>query len=290
MKSGSGRINTRALGLDLGVKLVRFLTGRENLHYGYWPEGLDVCAGNLRQAQETYTKRLFNLLPDKTLRVLDVGGGAGETARDLALLGHEVEVVVPSEYLAARCRENAGEAVRVICTRFEDFPSNSLFDVCLFSESFQYIEVDTALDKALSLLGEGGIVVIADCFRSEAYYEEAGEFGLVGGGHRLADFRAALQARPVKVVVEEDITEGVAPSIELEQEFFNVVGQSIGTVDREFAKVFPRRRGLAIFLLRMLVSQRRRTRIQRRLFGQFRTADAFCRYNRYLMMRLEPTN
>ena len=290
MKPGTGKINTRALGLDLGVNLIRFLTGRENLHYGIWPDGLDVCAGNLRAAQEAYTKRLFTLLPEGALRILDVGGGAGESARELVALGHKVEVVVPSEYLAERCRENAGESVRINCARFEDFSSGSRFDVCIFAESFQYIEAGAALDKALELLARGGIVLIADCFRTEAYYEEVGEFGLVGGGHRMKDFREALRSRPLEVVFEEDITESVAPSVELEQEFFNVIGHAVETADRELAVAFPRRRRLAAFLFRRLVGTRRRVRLQRRLFGRFRTADAFCRYNRYLMMRLEPTS
>jgi hypothetical protein len=99
----SARIDTRAIGLDVGLGFVRWLTGAENLHYGLWT-GLDVSAGNLGRAQAAYTDKLFGLLPPGKLRILDIGGGAGETAKKLIALGHEVEIVVPSALLAAHCR------------------------------------------------------------------------------------------------------------------------------------------------------------------------------------------
>ncbi len=100
------KMNTQAIGLDAGLKLMKWLTGLENLHYGYW-EGLEVTAGNLREAQEAYTVKLFKLLPSKPCRILDIGGGAGETAKKLVALGHTVNIVVPSPLLADRCRANA---------------------------------------------------------------------------------------------------------------------------------------------------------------------------------------
>ena len=105
----SKALDTRAIGLDVGLAFTKWLTGAENLHYGLW-DGLEVTAGNLRAAQDAYTDKLFALLPKGPLRLLDIGGGAGETARKLLDLGHEVEIVVPSAYLADRCRENAPAA------------------------------------------------------------------------------------------------------------------------------------------------------------------------------------
>ena len=86
------KIDTRAIGLDTGLALIKWLTGAENLHYGLW-DGLDVTAGNLRRAQDAYTDKLFRQLPAGRLRILDIGGGAGETARKLIALGHSVEIV-----------------------------------------------------------------------------------------------------------------------------------------------------------------------------------------------------
>ena len=113
------KLDTRAIGLDVGLSFAKWLTGAENLHYGDWT-GLEVNAANFGPAQVAYTDRLFRFLPDKPCRILDIGGGAGETARKLLALGHKVEIVIPSAFLAGRCRENAKGAV-VHEMRFEDF-------------------------------------------------------------------------------------------------------------------------------------------------------------------------
>ncbi|MBP9047643.1 MAG: methyltransferase domain-containing protein, partial [Tabrizicola sp.] len=148
------KIDTRAVGLDVGLAFIRWLTGAENLHYGLW-SGLEVTAGNLRAAQDGYTAKLFGYLPEGRLRILDIGGGAGETAKKLLALGHSVEIVVPSPFLAARCRETAQGAV-VHETTFEAFQGQGPYDLCLFSESFQYIPLAESLPKCARLLSPGG--------------------------------------------------------------------------------------------------------------------------------------
>lgn len=288
MASARRKIDTKSLGLEIGIDLVRFLTGREHLHYGLWVDGLEPCAANLLAAQSEYTRRLTGMLPEGKLKILDVGGGAGETARELAEMGHEVEIVVPSELLAERCRRNAGNSVNVHLTKFEDFPPGGDFDVCLFSESFQYIPIGVALNNARAAIKDGGLVLIADCFRSKAFASEFSYKGMVGGGHLLSDFRTELQSSALKVVFEDDVTDLVAPSVELEQELYNMVWNSVRRIDHEVASVFPLRRRMAAAIFRLLVSKRRRERLERRLKGQSRNAEAFCRYNRYLMMQLAP--
>jgi hypothetical protein len=121
----SDKIDTRALGLDVGLAFIRWLTGAENLHYGLWT-GLEVTAANLKAAQDAYTEKLFGHLPEGRLRILDIGGGAAETAKKLLALGHHVEIVVPSAYLAERCRANAPGAVLHECT-FEAFSGQGPF-------------------------------------------------------------------------------------------------------------------------------------------------------------------
>ena len=112
------RIDSRAIGLEVGSELAIWLTGAENLHDGLW-NGLKVNAGNLGAAQTAYTDKLISYLPYGPLSILDIGGGAGEMAKRLLSIGHRVEIVVPSSYLAERCRENAPEA-KVHVTTFEN--------------------------------------------------------------------------------------------------------------------------------------------------------------------------
>jgi SAM-dependent methyltransferase len=278
------KIDTRAVGLDVGLEFIRWLTGAENLHYGLWT-GLEVTAGNLRAAQEAYTAKLLGYLPPGRLRILDIGGGAGETARKLLALGHEVEIVVPSAFLAARCRDTAPGAVVHECT-FEDFAGTGPFDLCLFSESFQYIPVTDSLPKCAALLAPGGQVLIADCFRTEAYNGRAAQGPQPGGGHQLSHFRTVLHQSAFVVVAEEDITDAVAPSIDVEQQFFNVIGHGVTRVSDEIRASKPVVHWVLGRLTGLVLPEKRHRNLMQRLTGTDRTAEAFQRLNRYLMVRL----
>jgi SAM-dependent methyltransferase len=279
------KIDTRAVGLDVGLAFIRWLTGAENLHYGLWT-GLEVTAGNLKSAQEAYTAKLFGYLPAGKLRILDIGGGAGETAKKLVALGHAVEIVVPSAFLAGRCRINAPGATVHECT-FEAFTGTGPYDLCLFSESFQYIPFAESLPKCARLLAPGGVVVIADCFRTEAYRGRQTHGPQPGGGHGLAAFRAALESSAFGVAAEEDVTDAVAPSIDLEQQLFNVIGHGVTRVSDEIrAKKRTAYWALTRFFS-LFLTKKRRANLMQRLTSTDRTSGIFRHFNRYLMLRLE---
>lgn len=280
------RIDTQAVGLDAGLALIRWLTGAESLHYGDWT-GLELAAGNLRQAQDAYTDRVLALFPPGRLRILDIGGGAGETAKRLLALGHEVEIVVPSAFLASRCRVNAPGA-RLHETSFEAFAGQGPFDLCLFSESFQYIPMHESLPKCRALLAPGGAVVLADCFRSDAYRSRAESGPQPGGGHHLSRFREMLAAGGWTVAEEHEITEAVAPSIDLEQGFFNVLGQGMMRLRDELAAKRPGSLWLLRRLVALVLGPAQRERLAERLTGSTRNAAAFRRFNHYMLMRLLP--
>lgn len=279
------KIDTRAIGLDTGVALITWLTGAENLHYGLW-DGLEVAAGNLRRAQDAYTEKLFGYLPPGPLRILDIGGGAGITAAKLIALGHKVDIVVPSSYLAGRCRENAPQAQVHECL-FQDFAGQGPYDLCLFSESFQYIPLAESLPRCLSLLAPGGRILIADCFRTEAYKGRSAKGPQPGGGHHLHAFREALAASPLRVLHEEDITNSVAPSIDLEQGFFHVIGLGVSRTQDELRRKKPKVYWSLSKLLSLVLSRRRRANLMQRLTEDTRTSDAFRLYNRYVIVGLE---
>ncbi len=280
-----GKMDTRAIGLDVGLSFAKWLTGAENLHYGDWT-GLEVNAANFGPAQVAYTDRLFRYLPDKPCRILDIGGGAGETARKLLALGHQVEIVIPSAFLASRCRENAKGAV-VHEMRFEDFEGTGKFDVCLFSESFQYIPLGTGLKKCLGLLAPSGRIVIADCFRREGFREDE-VLATVGGGHPIASYRATVAELKLETLNEEDITSEVAPSVEIEQGLFNVVGHALTRVDQELTAKRPRAKWLIERVIHLFMNERKRQRLDQRLNQNTRNAKVFAEHNVYLMTALQP--
>lgn len=278
------KFDTRAVGLDAGLALGRWLTGDENLHYGLWDD-LPVCAGNMGAAQQAWTALVLRQLPPPPASVLDIGGGAGVLAGRLLAAGYgPVDIVIPSAALAARCRVNA-PAATVHETRFEDFDTDARFDVCLFAESFQYIPLMTALEKARALLRPGGQIVIADCFRTRAGRADDGT-RKVGAGHPEDGFRDAVARMGLEIVAEQDITASVAPSVEVEQGFYNALGTGLARVDQELQRARPRLRGVLQWGLRRALSPRRRARLGQRLFETTRTPEAFCENNRYLVVRL----
>jgi len=282
----SKKLDTQSIGLDVGLSFVKWLTGAENLHYGLW-DGLDVRAENLGTAQSAYTDKLFELLPAEPCRILDIGGGAGETAKKLIALGHQVDIVIPAPFLADRCRANAPTAT-VHEMPFEDFETDARFDICLFSESFQYIPVDIALDKATAFLAEDGAIIVSDCFRTEAFMApKTAVRPIVGGGHIITRFRRLLGERPLDVVFEEDITESVAPSIDLEQGLFNVFGHGMMRVDDELTAKKPKARWLVNKVLKAAIKSRARTRLYQRLTEQSRNSQVFMDHNQYLMVKLQ---
>lgn len=278
------KIDTRAVGLDVGLSFIRWLTGADNLHYGLWT-GLEVTAGNLRAAQDAYTAKLFGYLPQGPLRILDIGGGAGETAKKLLALGHSVDIVVPSAFLAARCRVNAPGAVVHECM-LEAFAGKGPFDLCLFSESFQYIPLAESLAACDRLLTPSGQVLIADCFRTEAFRGRSHSGNQPGGGHQLRVFQSALDGSAFTIAAEEDITEAVAPSIDLEQQFFAVLGHGVTRISGELRAKRPFGHWALARLIGLFLSRKRQANLMQRLTGGTRTSAAFKVHNMYRILRL----
>lgn len=276
----TSKIDTKAVGLDVGLAAIKFLTGKENLHYGLW-DGFDLCAANLGPAQEAYTAKLFKLLPTRPLKILDIGGGAGLTAQKLIDLGHTVDIIVPSAFLAERCRENAPNAT-LHEMMFEDFKTEQTFDLCLFSESFQYIPMEFSFPRCAELLNPDGLIIIADCFRTPPYYLP-NRTSRVGGGHPFKDYQEAVANSPYDVLSEEDITASVAPSVQLEQDFFHIIGLGVDRFDEELQAKKPFARKVIRGFLGLILTKRRRAKLYERLTGNTRTAEQFMKYNHYIM-------
>jgi hypothetical protein len=102
----------------------------------------------------------------------------------------------------------------------------------MFSESFQYITLDTVLRDAKLRLKPGGHVLICDFFKTN----EKGR-SVIGGGHPIDKFRAALQASGLEVLEDKDITRETAPNLDIVDQMgrelilpsFKLIGYAFGS-------------------------------------------------------------
>lgn len=201
---------SKIAGLDVGLVLFKYFLNTEYLHLGYWPDGLEVKIQNLPVAQEHYANLIVQHLPPGTGSILEVGCGSGRFALKLADLGYRVECVSPESYLTDYASKVLGDRCRLYRCRFEDFAGSGPYDLVLFSESFQYIRVETALEKALELMAPGGHLLICDFFKTGNPVKLP-----VGGGHRLDAFVAATANLPLEKVTDLDITRETAPNLHI---------------------------------------------------------------------------
>lgn len=281
------KINSQEIGLDIAMSLAKFVTGKENLHYGYW-KNLEVTLENLGKAQEAFTEKLISYLPNKkNLKILDIGGGAGETAKKLNELGHEVTIIVPSKVLAERAKEKTQGKTKIIITTFEKYEleTKKSFDLCLFFESFQYIPIETSIKKSKEFIKKDGQILIADCFRSKNYNVK--KTRPPGGGHEISKFYKKIKEYNLEILSDEDITLFVSPSIDLEQKFYNTLGFIYKRIEKELKLKKPFFFNIINFLFKISLKYNKRKKLNERLFKSERNSKIFQENNSYIIFCLQ---
>ncbi|GAX37647.1 class I SAM-dependent methyltransferase [Nodularia sp. NIES-3585] len=191
------------------------LTGSSYLHYGYWEvipnTDEELTITQLRTAQEAYTTKLFSFIPAGIKTVLDVGCGIGGNAKSLCERGLSVEGLAPDAIQEEKFIQNTNGKVPFYLTTFEDFQTSHSYDLVLFSESSQYIAVEDLAQGAARLLNSGSYLLIADMMRLDAEYKE----GIFSNCHIAHDLKSALEKAGLKLIKSEDISQSIAPTIDL---------------------------------------------------------------------------
>ena len=80
-------------------------------------------------------------IPDNVKTILDVGSGSGGLAEKLVENGYQVECVSPSEYLSDAIEEKLKSKVTVHRCTFENLVLQKKYDLVIFSESFQNVNI-----------------------------------------------------------------------------------------------------------------------------------------------------
>lgn len=199
--------------LNIVARLSESVFGHGFLHYGFWPEGAPKVSSlsALGKAQADFVDQLVTAFPSGTKQILDVGSGTGAIALNLSRRGYEMTCICPSETMNNLARAKLPSGTAVYTTKFEDFESTDTFDLCIFAESFHYIDLQQGLAKSAKLAQRG--VVIFDYFRRESRVTNAKEQG-TRGTH--SEFLAELaRQNSFRVVRDDNMTAFILPTFEL---------------------------------------------------------------------------
>jgi len=268
-------MDSREVGLVMGLTAGKYFFGSDDLHYGLWTDDLPVKPENLRKAQDQHSALLLRTIPSEVKTILDVGCGAGALAKRLIEKGYEVECVSPSGPLTAEARKTLGPDVPIYEAKFQDANIEKTYDMVMFSESFQYIKHEISIERASQLLRPGGYLLICDFFRRS---EE--ERGPIRGGRRIEAFRETMAKYPFSALVDEDITKETARNYDLVNGFLNQVGLPIWELIFRYCTAnYPRTTKLARKIFRKKIDK-----LEKKYFQGLRTAETFARYKTYRLM------
>jgi len=267
------QFDSKEVGLEIGLVIFKYFLKSEYLHYGLFTDGLEGDIGNLAQAQVNYAEFLHSHVPDGIETILDVGCGSGKMAQTLIEHGYRVDCVSPSKLLAERARTLVGDDCEIFQCGFEDLQTEKRYDLVLFSESFQYIPVTTALDNALRFANPRGHLLVSDYFKTDA----PGDC-LLGGGHSFTEWERQLRDYPLEVVHEQDITEFTAPTVDVinsfSQELLHPVWKlAFALVDNKYPRV-------ARFLRWKF--RKKIAKLEKKHFTGGRTAEVFKQHKQYM--------
>lgn len=276
----TAKVDSKEVGLVAGLNLFNFFLGTRDLHYGLWQDDMEACIQNLPAAQQRYSDFLIKHIPAGVKRILDVGCGAGGLASELLARGFEVEGVSPSPLLSDAARQQAGEDFKIHQGRFEElsFDADQKFDLIMFSESFQYISLDSVFENAQRRLNSGGYVLICDFFKTGAPGRS-----VIGGGHSLKKFNRALEHSGLQVLADEDITRETAPNLDIVDQMgrelfyptFKLIGYAFDRNHPWLAKLFRWK------------YQKKIKKIDRKYLSGERNGDNFALHKVYRLLLLQ---
>lgn len=204
------KVDSKEVGLEIGLIFFKHFLKTEYLHYGLFTNGLETDIANLAKAQQNYADFLMENIPAGTKTILDVGCGSGKFASELIKKGFQVDCVSPGTILTNHARGILGDKVKIYQSKFEDVNTDKKYDLILFSESFQYIPMNNSFTNGLNALNPGGHIMVCDFFQTDAEGKSP-----LGGGHKFSEFNEVIKKFPVQLIKEQDITKETAPTIDL---------------------------------------------------------------------------
>jgi|TARA_B100000427_G_scaffold125903_1_gene104670 SAM-dependent methyltransferase len=269
------KVSSKEVGLEIGLVISRFLYKTEHLHYGYWPDDLAIIPENVRKAQDLHSKLIIDAIPANVETILDVGSGSGGLAEKLINKGYKVHCVSPSEYLADAIEEKLGDKVKVFRSTCQDLELEQQYDLVVFSESFQYVQVNQAIEKSIEALKPNNHLLICDFFRQPGTGRRP-----LGGGHGWDWFQNALKEYPLIEIINKDITKETARTMDLFNDMLNDVALPISSLSgRYMDSNFPKSMKLFRWAFRKHL-----TKINEIYFSGYLTSEMFNKMKTYRLL------
>lgn len=218
--------------IDWGLKFYRNVLKLDNLHFGLW-ENDPLTIEGTKRAQERYTEKLINIIPDEVKSVLDVGCGTGITALKLKNRGYDIECVNPDSFQQEIFKKNVSEGIPFHNVEFESFKTQKRFNLILMSESSQYLNTEKMIENAKNILAPGGWLLIADYFRKQdtRYYRTC----------KVKDvFLEKIKSNGFELVNNENITRSVIPNLTMGKKIYSDYGLPVINLITEYLRTsFP---------------------------------------------------
>ncbi len=194
---------------DMELRLYAEMLSNDMLHYGYFedvdtePEKLSF--NDVENAQIRYAEKLISHMHDKFLPVLDIGCGIGGIANLIHKHGYQVEVLTPNIGQITYVRKNYPD-LPSHNLKFEDFRTEKKYGTLLNAESFQYIDMKKAFEKAGEIIAPEGRWVIADYFSIQQFPDKKYQ-------KKFEEFEKMVGEHGWKIIYQEDITFHVLPTL-----------------------------------------------------------------------------
>ena len=223
------KVTPNEIGLEIGLVLSRFFFNTEHLHFGFWPDDLSVNIDNLKKAQDLHSNQILKSIPNDVKTILDVGSGSGGLAEKLVGSGYKVECVSPSEYLSDAIEKKLKSSVVVHRSTFEKFETQKKYDLVLFSESFQYVNINKTLNKLPDIIKDKGHLLICDFFRQPGTGTKP-----LGGGHDWQIYQNNLGDHDFAIVKDINITKETARTYDLINQIINEVADPVRDLSAKY--------------------------------------------------------
>jgi len=266
---------SREIGLEIGAICGKYFLKLDHLHYGYWTGDLEVDVTNVHIAQDNYSDFLISHIPEGVGTILDVGCGMGQFALKLTSMGYRVDCVSPSHFFTGQVRQLLGDSSDIFECTYEQLQTENRYDVVLFSESFQYIDIEEGIRKTVGLLNPGGFMLICDLFKKDT----PGRCN-ISGGHRLKKFHSIVSGYPLELIKDIDITDETAPSVDVLNDVFKKAVQPTVILTQQ---LLENRYPLVSRVIKW-VYRKKIERINRKYFNGEKTGDNFRKFKFYRLL------